>query len=71
MIQVGDRVLFREPGFVLTGMGGKVEGARPFALLVLFDNGSVQTWRRDYFEKEQDRDAEREQRDDLVRQSEW
>lgn len=52
-IQVGDRVVFIAPGFALTGASGKVEGARPFALLVAFDNGSVATWRRDYFKKEE------------------
>lgn len=52
-INVGDRVVFSEPGFPLTGQRGKVEGARPFALLVAFDNGSVGTWRRAYFLKEQ------------------
>lgn len=52
-IQVGDRVVFIEPGFALTGASGKVEGARPFALLVAFDNGSVASWRRDYFKREE------------------
>lgn len=57
-IQVGDRVVFHEPGFSLTGASGKVEGARPFSLLVAFDNGHVGTWRRDLFKKEQEQDHE-------------
>lgn len=54
VIHVGDRVRFTEPGFPLTGMCGKVEGARSLSILVAFDNGSVGTWRRAYFTKEQD-----------------
>lgn len=52
-IQVGDRVVFVKSGFPLTGKAGRVEGARPLALLVAFDSGHVGTWRRDYFVKEQ------------------
>ena len=50
-IEVGDRVVFVTEGFPVTGKRGIVEGARPFALLVLFDDGSVGTWRRDDFRK--------------------
>jgi hypothetical protein len=58
-IRVGDRVRFVEPGFSLSGHVGTVEGARPFALLVAFDSGSVGTWKRDYFVKEQDSEGKR------------
>lgn len=53
-IHVGDRVRFVQPGFPLTGKCGKVEGAREMTILVAFDQGSVGSWRRDYFMKEQD-----------------
>ena len=50
-IEVGERVEFCAPGFPVTGKSGVVEGARPFALLVAFDDGSVGTWRRDAFRR--------------------
>jgi len=50
-IQVGDRIIFTEPGFPLTGKRGRAVFTRGFAVTVEFSERgqiSTSTWRRDY-----------------------